>query len=114
MDGSDVYYAGGGGGSIASNSTQTAGYGGKGGGGYGYRPTSNPLFDSYDSGTANTGGGAGGTDGASTAGGSGVVIIKYPDTRTITVGGSLTSSTVTTTGYKMTIFTAGTDNVSFK
>ncbi len=67
----------------------------------------------YDNGDANTGGGAGATAGAGTSGGSGVVIIKYPDTRTITVGGSLTSSTVTTTDYKMTIFTAGTDNVSF-
>jgi hypothetical protein len=41
------------------------------------------------------------------------VIIKYPDTKTITVGGGLTSSTSTSGGYKVTTFTAGTGNVSW-
>jgi hypothetical protein len=41
------------------------------------------------------------------------VIIKYPDTRTITVGAGLTSSTSTSGGFKTTTFTAGTGTVSF-
>jgi hypothetical protein len=61
------------------------------------------------SGTVNTGGG-GGTDGN---GGSGVVIVKYPDSYTISVGGGLTSSTATAGGFKVTTFTAGTDTISF-
>jgi hypothetical protein len=48
------------------------------------------------------------------AGGSGVVIIKYPDTRTISVGAGLTSSTPPASGgFKITTFTAGTDTISF-
>ena len=113
VDGGNVYYAGGGGGSIASNSTGTSGDGGKGGGGNGYRPTSDPDHDSYESGDANTGGGAGGVDGAGTSGGSGVVILKYPSTKTITVGAGLTSTTDTEGSNKITVFTAGTGNVSF-
>jgi hypothetical protein len=46
-------------------------------------------------------------------GGSGVVIIKYPDTLTATIGGGLTSSTATAGGFKVTTFTAGTDTISF-
>jgi hypothetical protein len=60
-------------------------------------------------GTVNTGGGGG--HGA--AGGSGVVIIKYPDTISLTIGVGLTSSTTSAGGFKVTIFTAGTDTVSF-
>jgi len=62
------------------------------------------------SGTANTGGGGGGKQGL---GGSGVVIIKYPATRSLTVGAGLTSSTTTSGDYKITTFTAGTDSVVF-
>jgi hypothetical protein len=47
------------------------------------------------------------------AGGSGVVILRYPSDFTITVGGGLTSSTATSGTSKITTFTAGTDNVSF-
>ncbi len=69
-------------------------------------------------GSANTGGGGGGYGGLASGykggnGGSGVVIIKYPDTRTITVGAGLTSSTSTSGGFKVTTFTAGTGSVSF-
>ena len=97
--------SGGGGGGYAG----TDGVGGNGGGG-----------DCGSSGTANTGGGGGGGTGAfsgtnSGNGGSGVVIIKYPDTLNITVGGSLTSSTDTSSvsGFKITTFTAGEDNISW-
>ena len=61
-------------------------------------------------GSANLGGG--GPQG-SAGGDSGVVILRYPKAFTITVGGSLTSSTSTVGNDKVTIFTAGTDNVSW-
>ena len=47
-------------------------------------------------------------------GGSGFVVIKYPNTLTITVGAGLTSSTSTSGDYKITQFTAGTDTINFK
>jgi hypothetical protein len=48
------------------------------------------------------------------AGGSGVVILRYPDTRTITIGAGLTGTTSAASGgYKRTTITAGTGNVSF-
>ena len=72
------------------------------------------------SGTANLGAGGGGAGGQtgtpainSGAGGSGVVIVRYPNTRTITVGSGLTSSTTTDGSDKITTFTAGSDTVSF-
>jgi hypothetical protein len=39
--------------------------------------------------------------------------LKYPDSITLTIGGGLTSTTSTASGFKTTIFTAGTDTVSF-
>jgi hypothetical protein len=41
------------------------------------------------------------------------VILKYPDTRTISIGGGLTGSTATSGAFKVTTITAGTGNVSF-
>jgi hypothetical protein len=42
------------------------------------------------------------------------VILKYPDTRTITIGAGLTGSTGSPSGgYKVTTITAGTGVVSF-
>ena len=66
-------------------------------------------------GSSNTGDGGAGTASAGSfnSGGSGVVILRYPKAFTITVGGSLTSSTATDGDYKVTTFTAGTDNVSW-
>jgi hypothetical protein len=46
-------------------------------------------------------------------GGSGIVIIKYPSDKTLTVGAGLTSSTATVGDFKVTSFTAGTDTVTF-
>jgi hypothetical protein len=48
-------------------------------------------------------------------GGSGVVILKYPDTYTINnPGGGLTLSTASPSGgFKVTTITAGTGNVSW-
>jgi hypothetical protein len=41
------------------------------------------------------------------------VIVKYPDTVSLTIGVGLTSSTTTSGGFKVTTFTAGTDSVVF-
>jgi hypothetical protein len=57
-------------------------------------------------GTANRGGGW--------AGGSGIVILKYADSKTITIGAGLTGTTAAPSGgFKVTTFTAGTGNVSW-
>jgi hypothetical protein len=43
-----------------------------------------------------------------------VVIIRYPDTRTLSnPGGGLTYSTATSGLFKVTTFTAGTGSISF-
>ena len=112
VSGSDVYFAGGGGG---SNSNGTAADGGLGGGG-------NGITD----GSPATGGGAGGaTCGGSSgqAGGSGVIILKYPDTLTCTLTSAtgLTEIVDTTSvaGFKISIFkvssegTNGTGTITF-
>jgi hypothetical protein len=52
-------------------------------------------------------------DGVGASGGSGIVLIKYPDTYTITLGAGLTGSTATSGGFKTTTITAGTGNVSW-
>lgn len=103
ITGTGVYRGGGGGG----GSTSTSGQGGLGGGGAGGSAGGT-------SGTVNTGGGGGGTGNGGTAGsgGSGIVILKYPDSVTLTIGAGLTSSTSTAGGFKVTQFTAGTDTVT--
>ncbi len=73
-------------------------------------------------GTANTGGGggAGMNDGTNRStsgggnGGSGVVILKYPDSNPdlSSIGGGLTYTKTTPTGYKVYTFTAGTGTVT--
>jgi hypothetical protein len=70
------------------------------------------------SGTANTGGGGGGMSGYSTvggSGGSGVVIIKYPATRTATFSAGVAQTTTTSGGYKVSVVTAAgvSDTVTF-
>ena len=48
------------------------------------------------------------------AGGSGIVVIKFlTNEATITIGGSLTSSTTTSGEFTIVTFTAGSDTVSF-
>ena len=106
------YFAGGGGGGTDS-SGGSLNNGGLGGGGSG-----SGAYGTYCNGTPNTGGGGGGIgqDGSNHAGGnggSGLVIIRYPNTKTITVGAGLTATTVTSGSYKYTKFTAGTDTVTF-
>jgi hypothetical protein len=47
------------------------------------------------------------------AGGSGIVVLKYPDTKTITIGAGLTASTTSSGGFKLTMITAGTGLVNW-
>lgn len=106
ITGSAVTRAGGGGGSSFSG---TAGAGGTGGGGAG------GSGGSGTNATANTGSGGGGASNAGTsgAGGSGIVILRYSDKYTISLGAGLTGSTATDGTDKVTTITAGTDNVSW-
>jgi hypothetical protein len=54
----------------------------------------------------------GGANAAS--GGSGVVILRYPDTITITIGAGLTGSvSAASGGFRRATITAGTGNVSW-
>ena len=112
--GTTYYLAGGGGGGAHSSGQGTVGAGGKGGGHAGNTGSSIP------SGTANTGGGAGGDSvGADSytgggIGGSGVVILSYK-TSSITdnsTGGSLETGGNIPSGYAIRKFTA-TGNSSF-
>ena len=88
-----------------------------GGGGSG----GNSGNDAGNNASANTGSGGGGgahtNGGPSSAGGnggSGIVILKYLSASgTITIGGSLTSSSADDGDYKVVSFTAGSDNVSW-
>jgi hypothetical protein len=88
----------------------TGGTGGSGGGGAGSVGNA-----SSTAGGTNTGGGGGGTGtsvGTVAAGGSGIVVLKYSSALTATIVG-LTSSTVTSGGFKVTTFTAGTGTITF-
>ena len=110
ITGSSVTYGGGGGG---GSNAPTAGSGGSGGGGHGSPNTFG------NNGTANLGGGAGGGGNDGTyrrggTGGSGVVILRYADTLTITIGGGLAGTeSAASGGYKRATITAGTGNVSW-
>lgn len=68
-------------------------------------------------GTVNTGGGgggAGGTTGVAAAGGSGIVILRYPASFEITVSAGLTASTTVVGTNKVTQITAGVGQVSWR
>ena len=118
ITGSAVTYAGGGGGGQwlwAFSGTVTPGTGGTGGGGN----AAGGSGGNGNAGTANTGGGGGGgsanhTAGPSTinggAGGSGIVILRYPAVYTIS---GLSGSTATDGTSKVTTFTTGTGNIQF-
>ena len=116
ITGTSVTRGGGGAGGArnASGSSNNQGIGGTGGGGNGgfEQGTRNGS-----AGTPNTGGGGGGghfASGASAAGGSGVVILRYlTSDGTITIGAGLTGTTATDGSYKVTTLTAGTGNVSW-
>ena len=121
ITGTSTLRAGGGGGGGYSESVSSfyLGAGGSGGGGRGGYSNWDDASNGYNAlnGTANTGSGGGARGGSSQftngTGGSGVVIVRYPNTLTITVGPGLTSTTTTTGTDKVTTFTAGSDNISF-
>jgi hypothetical protein len=46
------------------------------------------------------------------AGGSGIVIMKYPSTRTLTIPGGLSATTYTVGSFKYTKFTSGSGTVT--
>ena len=71
-------------------------------GGNGTNGLTNKGYGAGSSGSTNSGNG-----------GSGVVILRYSNEFTITVGAGLTSSTSTDGSDKVTTFTAGSDTVSF-
>jgi|11BtaG_2_1085332.scaffolds.fasta_scaffold00915_14 hypothetical protein len=111
IGGSGNYYGGGGGGGGSSAHGVAGGTGGIGGGGNG-----GGQGTTATSGTPNTGGGGGGNNvnvNPGGNGGSGIVILRYPNTFTITIGSGLTGSTATDGSDKVTTFTAGTGNISF-
>lgn len=109
ISGSSTYYAGGGGG--CSDSTNAGSSGGLGGGGNGRSNAGN----GDQNGVANRGGGGGGIrdTGTAGAGGSGIIILSYSSTKTITLGAGLTGSTSTVGANKVTTITAGSGNVSW-
>ena len=110
ITGVSTYYAGGGAGGGARD--RVNGQGGLGGGGGG---GSYSNFQSTMNGTANSGGGGGAgsaTNGGN--GGSGVIIIKIPDTRTATFSAGITSSGGSASGgFKTYTVTSGTGTVTF-
>lgn len=118
ITGTASFYAGGGGGGVYGNGSMSVlpGNGGSGVGGKGLGPGgSTPSNYTIHNGVANTGSGGGGGLGSSGvpggAGGSGVVIIAYPDTfPAATVTG--TYDTPTRSGYRVYRFTAGTGTIT--
>lgn len=116
VSGSDVYYAGGGGGGVTFHTDGTDG--GIGGG------ANAPVGgNNGNNATSNTGGGGSGCSSAFNSGdhtggsgGSGVVILRYPSDYTLTVGSGITEasgSPFTEGSDKISVFTAGTGNISF-
>lgn len=110
ITGTAIYYGGGGGG---GGWTTTGANGGSGGGGKAGNPGS-----TGEAGAANTGGGGGGGgDGGANAGpgGSGVLIIAYPDSKPAitSIPGTLTYNQPTRAGYRVYRFTAGSGTVTF-
>ena len=111
ITGSAVYYAGGGGGGshCGGNTGSSGGLGGGGNGGGGH---SRSCVDVPTSGTANTGGGGGGQGSlgcpyASGSGGSGIVVLRIPNSRTATFSGGVSSSLNTSvSGFKIYTITA--------
>lgn len=112
VTGSSVGRAGGGGGGASSGGTAGSATDGAGAGG--------AANQNGTSASANTGGGGGGCgyhgSGSSRSGGnggSGIVIVKYPLDKNISIGPGLTASTSVVGSNKVTVFTAGTDSVTF-
>lgn len=121
-------YSGGGGGAAgvgASNSNNSAGGAGLSSSitgsavTYSVGGTAGIVSGTLGNAAANTGNGGqtpkapANTNWASQNGGSGIVILRYPNTKTITIGSGLTGTTATSGTDKITTFTAGTGTISF-
>ena len=118
ITGSSVFYAGGGGGGGGTGGNPGNTLGGTGGTGGGGAGGDNAGSGEAVAGTANFGGGGGGGRNIGGtqlggAGGSGVVILRYPSVYTITIGAGLTGTTATVSSNKVTTITAGSGNVSW-
>jgi hypothetical protein len=137
ITGFNTYYGGGGNGGVqgAGSNSGWGAYQGYtplkkslGGGGWGGGQPYGPTAAAPTAGEANTGGGGGGGtwDNSSpqvanawygAAGGSGIVVVAYPNTYPdiTSIGGTLvyTKDTVNRSGYKVYKFTAGTGSVTF-
>jgi len=109
ITGSAVTYAGGGGGG-GNNTADGHGNGGAGSGSRGRNDTGG--VGPGTGAPANSGGGGGGAYWGT--GGSGIVLIRYPASRTIVPSAGLTTSTSTVGANKVTTITAGAGTVSFK
>jgi len=126
ISGTGTYYGGGGGGHQYRNSYTNAsgGLGGGGRGGAGGYSAGQIAFGTPTNGTANTGGGGGGggfysgEGGVSGAGGSGIVIVRYPGPQkakggTVTTSGGYTIHTFTTSGtFEVGSFWGDINNIS--
>ena len=119
ITGTTTYYAGGGGsGANIVVGANVAGAGGNGGGGNGGTMNDATIVSNPVAGTANRGGGGGGRGYGSGGlpganGGSGIVVLRYPDAYTLVIGAGLTSTTTSSGGLKTTVFTAGSDTIQW-
>jgi hypothetical protein len=113
ITGSSVGYGGGGGGGVWTGA-QESGAGAAYGGGRGAVDT-NSAGSNAVNGTGGGGGAASGPSASGGSGGSGVVIIAYPNTfRAITtIPGTLTYDQPTRSGYRVYRFTAGSGTITF-
>ena len=113
ITGASVARAGGGGGGAYTYANASQPGVGQAGGGNGNGAQNGSGFNA----TANTGSGGGGggypapVSGGS--GGSGVVILRYPNSKTLTASSGLTHTTLTDGADKVTTITAGTGTVTF-
>lgn len=111
ITGSSITYAGGGGGGAAGAGTGVVVAGGAGGGGAGGSGTPagnspNAIGTLPTAGTANRGGGGGGTAyyAAAVSGGSGIVVLRYPNTYPNPSATSGSPTVTNTGGYKIYTF----------
>ena len=123
IDGNNYFYAGGGGGdgTRISSGAIAGGVGGSSIGGTGGHYSTSTESPPTDASPANRGSGGGGganyddtpVNANGGAGSSGVVILRYPTANPITIGASLTHSSITIDSDTITTFTAGSDTISF-
>ena len=111
ITGTEILYAGGGQGGQYSLNLSNHGGGDAGGG----RGGSAFADNSGSNGTAGLGAGGGGGNRTFPGGngGSGVVILRYPSSKTLTLGSGLTTSTAADGVFNVTTITAGTDTIRF-